>query len=329
MVLRKIEKNRQISVQALVSGYLADCTSQVEVVGQFSNGAINDHFLIRPREGGDLVWRQRNPIVLPAKCQNSLSDEASIVSELNRHHLPWAPELVTKVGSDPVQGLLFEYIDGKDDPKHFSEACDWSQIWKSLAEIMGELHDVRLPTPLMMNLRDNELSKTLASMASWVAGYHHPLSGRISSELNEIVENLSCRTSEPVLCHNDFRMGNFLKSASDQIFLLDWEFASLGEREQDVGWLFAPCWRYSNPGGLESDLAHFVSMYQDLSGHLLDAQRIEFWRYVSQVRWSAIALMQEWRLMQKNQMADYSSEPQQDPLQAFTQAERLKENLIL
>lgn len=100
---------------------------------------------------------------------------------------------------------------------------------------------------------------------------------------------------EIVLCHNDFRTGNYMVDAGGLTGVLDWEFAAWGDPHEDIGWLCAPCWRF---GRLEREVggvgpfAAFAAAYEQRSGRRIDPARRRFWELVATLRWMEIALDQ-------------------------------------
>ena len=98
-----------------------------------------------------------------------------------------------------------------------------------------------------------------------------------------------------VLCHRDFRTGNFLVEQGEMTALLDWEFADLSDRHEDIGWLCARCWRFSNPhltvGGLSS-FASFREAYEREAGQKIDLAAMGCWQVMAEIRWAVIALQQ-------------------------------------
>ncbi len=324
MKLRKVESFRREKVAESISTYLGVESKQLEILGQFSNGAINDHFLFSCSNGDPGVWRERNALALPVDCQNLLKLEAQLIAGLSKQERAWCPALVASIEQHYGEGFILEAINGDSHPKQFYDELENRAFWYQTAQIMAELHDTSLPVEMQEALAPCSLSYVLSSFAEWVEEQAHPMSETIAKELEFIVDDLARAKAASVLCHNDFRMGNLLRSKSGQIFLLDWEFAGLGEREQDIGWLFAPCWRYAKPEAIEENLSVFIESYQELSSIQINEERVGFWRYASQVRWSAIALMQEWRLKQQGLEPDYSEVPQQSPENAIAEARRLK-----
>jgi aminoglycoside phosphotransferase (APT) family kinase protein len=98
-----------------------------------------------------------------------------------------------------------------------------------------------------------------------------------------------------VLCHNDFRTGNYLVSDGQPTGILDWEFAGWGDPLADIGWFCAPCWRFgrrqAEAGGIGT-LDDFLRGYQGESGTLVDRRALPYWMAMATVRWAIIALEQ-------------------------------------
>ena len=115
--------------------------------------------------------------------------------------------------------------------------------------------------------------------------------------LNWLEDNLSewADSSEFVLCHRDFRTGNFLVDEGRCAALLDWEFAGWSDRHEDIGWLCARCWRFGNDhlavGGL-GPFSAFKQAYETESGVGLNIKAIGFWQVMAEIRWAVIALQQ-------------------------------------
>ena len=103
---------------------------------------------------------------------------------------------------------------------------------------------------------------------------------------------------ETVLCHRDFRTGNYMVHEGALTGVLDWEFAGWGDPHEDVAWFCARCWRFSAPqldaGGIAARDV-FYTAYEDASGRTLNAERIAYWETMAHVRWAVIALQQSMR----------------------------------
>jgi len=99
----------------------------------------------------------------------------------------------------------------------------------------------------------------------------------------------------PVLCHHDFRTGNYLVDDGELTAILDWEFAGWGDPHEDIGWFCCKSWRFARldreAGGIAARAA-FYRGYESESGRLIDPHRVRFWEVMASVRWAMIALEQ-------------------------------------
>ena len=106
--------------------------------------------------------------------------------------------------------------------------------------------------------------------------------------------------AEPVLCHHDFRTGNYMLDGGMLTAILDWEFAGWGDPYEDIGWFCCKSWRFARldreAGGI-ADRAPFYRGYESASGRPIDDQRVRFWEVFASVRWAMIALQQTDRHM--------------------------------
>ena len=104
----------------------------------------------------------------------------------------------------------------------------------------------------------------------------------------------------PVLCHRDFRTGNYMLDGAELTGILDWEFAGWGDPDEDIGWFCCKGWRFARldreAGGI-AERAPFYRAYEDASGRRLDPERVRFWEVLANVRWAVIALQQSDRYL--------------------------------
>jgi aminoglycoside phosphotransferase (APT) family kinase protein len=105
---------------------------------------------------------------------------------------------------------------------------------------------------------------------------------------------------ETVLCHHDFRTGNYMLDGTRLSGILDWEFAGWGDPHEDIGWFCCKGWRFARidreAGGI-ADRAPFYRGYEAESGRRIEPQRVFFWEVLASVRWAIIALQQSDRHM--------------------------------
>src|SRR5215472_12643089 len=106
--------------------------------------------------------------------------------------------------------------------------------------------------------------------------------------------------TEPVLCHHDFRTGNYMLQGAVLTGILDWEFSGWGDPHEDIGWFCGKGWRFARldreAGGI-ADRTTFYRGYESESGRRVDPQRVFFWEVLASVRWAIIALQQSDRYM--------------------------------
>ena len=100
---------------------------------------------------------------------------------------------------------------------------------------------------------------------------------------------------ELVLCHRDFRTGNYMLDERGLTAILDWEFAGWGDGAEDLGWFCASCWRFGRDdleaGGV-APRADFYRGYECESGRRIDPDAVHYWEVAAHVRWAVIALLQ-------------------------------------
>lgn len=100
---------------------------------------------------------------------------------------------------------------------------------------------------------------------------------------------------EVVLCHCDFRTGNYMVENGELTGILDWEFAAWSDPMEDIGWFCYRYWRFGaderEAGGI-GDREAFYLGYEAESGRRVDRGAIPYWEIMAAVRWGIIALQQ-------------------------------------
>ena len=109
------------------------------------------------------------------------------------------------------------------------------------------------------------------------------------------IERNAPPAGEVVLCHRDYRTGNYLVEDGRLAAILDWEFAGLSDPMEDLGWFCARSWRFGRvereAGGI-AGRADFYAGYEETAGRRVDAAAVAYWEAVAYLRWAAIALLQ-------------------------------------
>jgi len=98
-----------------------------------------------------------------------------------------------------------------------------------------------------------------------------------------------------VLCHGDFRSGNYMVDQGNVTGILDWEFAAWSDPYEDLGWLCAKSWRFGandkEVGGI-GHKADLFAAYGQAAGHPVDGDTVLYWEAMGMARWAIIALQQ-------------------------------------
>lgn len=101
-------------------------------------------------------------------------------------------------------------------------------------------------------------------------------------------------SSEAVVVHGDFRMGNLLVDRGGITAVLDWELAHLGSAGEDLGWFCSRAWRFGSPlraGGVGS-LEDLLGGYRDAGGVPPTPEEVRWWEAYGTLRWGLICILQ-------------------------------------
>jgi aminoglycoside phosphotransferase (APT) family kinase protein len=101
--------------------------------------------------------------------------------------------------------------------------------------------------------------------------------------------------SDLVLCHGDFRTGNFLVDDTGLTGIIDWELASWGDPMEDLAWFCMKFWRFGRwereAGGLATR-EHFQGGYERVSGRRIDPALARYWDILANLRWAVVSMKQ-------------------------------------
>lgn len=110
------------------------------------------------------------------------------------------------------------------------------------------------------------------------AGFGVSRSGTVEVAFRWLEANTPGRR-EPVLTHNDFRMGNFVLSGERIVAVLDWELAAGGDPVADLTWCFIPVWEPS-----EVDATALFEAYAQASGNSIGADELRWYSVMGYLR---------------------------------------------
>lgn len=103
---------------------------------------------------------------------------------------------------------------------------------------------------------------------------------------------------EPVpqtFVHGDFRLGNLLVDHAGLAAVIDWEFAHVGNPDEELGYLCMRDWRFGNglkrAAGL-TDREPFLQAYEAASGRTVSRASVDWWELMGNIRWGVICMSQ-------------------------------------
>jgi aminoglycoside phosphotransferase (APT) family kinase protein len=103
---------------------------------------------------------------------------------------------------------------------------------------------------------------------------------------------------DPVVSHGDFRIGNVVVSERGLEYLLDWEFAHVGDPVEDVAWPLVRAWRFGADerrlGGV-GDVEPYLESYNELTGRDITIDELLVWEVFGNVKWAIGCLTQSRR----------------------------------
>jgi aminoglycoside phosphotransferase (APT) family kinase protein len=174
-------------------------------------------------------------------------------------------------------------------------------IAERLGRELARIHAIRPPRADLAFLapyEEVEPTQQIAGVRAYLDG--HPTPRPVLEWGVRWLETHIPPLSDPVLCHHDFRTGNYMLDGAALTGILDWEFSGWGDPHEDIGWFCCKGWRFARldreAGGI-ADRARFYQGYQSESGRSVDPRRVFFWEVLASIRWAIIALQQSDRYM--------------------------------
>ena len=174
-------------------------------------------------------------------------------------------------------------------------------IAERLGRELARIHTIRPPRPDLGFLAPYET----AGPARQIAGFRayldsHPAPRPVLEWGIRWLETHLPAPMPPVLCHHDFRTGNYLLDGDRLTGILDWEFAGWGDRARGYrlvllqGLALCP----ARPRSRRDRRSRAVlPRLREQSGAVIDPLRVRFWEVLASVRWAVIALQQSDRHM--------------------------------
>ena len=289
-------------------------------IEKLSGGAIQENWLLKLQitggsHDGHQSWVLRTDAASAVAVSNSRSDEFRLLRAAFLQGVT-VPEPLYFCSDNAVLGqpfFIMTAMPGQAQARKLVRSPGLAEqgleLVAQLGHIMAKLHSITPQTKfktkglgseeLLFFLPRHEGSAASFQIAQMRAaldnlGTAHPV---LEYSLNWLEDHLPiwADAASPVLCHRDFRTGNFLIEDGKCTALLDWEFAGWSDRHEDIGWLCARCWRFGNeklPVGGLGTFSAFQKAYEAASGQLLNVTAIGYWQVMAEIRWAVIALQQ-------------------------------------
>lgn len=170
---------------------------------------------------------------------------------------------------------------------------DRARLARELAANLARLHQIKPPHPCLAFLKTTLARDNIAHYRAYLDTLPepHPV---LEWALRWCEINAAAR-EEVTFIHRDYRTGNYLVHHGHLAGVLDWEFAGFGNPLEDVGWIFAKCWRFARPdlpvGGIANP-GDFLGEYERVSGRKVTERDLVYWQVMAHLRWAMIALQQ-------------------------------------
>ncbi|MBW7469730.1 phosphotransferase family protein [Marinobacter sp. F4218] len=284
---------------------------------RLSGGAIQDNFgLTLELEGGDRPGRQA--FVIRQDAPSGVAESLSRPEEFRVLQAAFeagvtAPEPLWLCEDTEVSGRVFYVMtraSGSASPRKLVKGDLTEDQRRHLVCRFGaelaRLHTVRPPVASLDFLAMPEPENPALSRVALYRRYLEEI-GEPHPVLEWALNWLEDHAPEPgptVLCHCDFRTGNYMVDGGELTAVLDWEFAAWSDPCEDLGWLCSRSWRFGGDarvvGGI-GDKQDLLDSYREVSGVDLDPASVSYWEVMALVRWAMIALQQARRHMSGEQ----------------------------
>ena len=287
-------------------------TVEITALSPLGGGALQENWGLDARfAGGALNGDQR--LVLRTDAATGIAASLTRLQEFAVLQAAFAagvtvPEPLFASEDHAVWGKSFfimRRVNGTAAPDRLTGDLTLDPVFPALAERLGRelarIHMIRPPRPDLAFLAPYAEVRPTRLIAGFRAYLdRHPAARPVLEWGIRWLETHILPSAEPVLCHHDFRTGNYMLDGATLTAILDWEFAGWGDPHEDIGWFCCKGWRFARldreAGGI-AERAPFYQAYESESGRSIDPRRVRFCEVFASVRWAIIALQQSDRHM--------------------------------
>jgi aminoglycoside phosphotransferase (APT) family kinase protein len=305
------EDRRAVLARFLAAASGADTVEVTELV-PLRGGAIQENWAVDARfSGGAFAGKQR--LVLRTAAPTGVAASLGRLEEFAVLKAAFAagvtvPEPLWASDDPAIMGKPFftmRRVEGTAAAHRITRDPALDPVLPMIAERLGRelgrIHTIRPPRADLGFLAPSEK----VGPAHQIAGFRtyldsHPTPRPVLEWGIRWLETHIPPPTDPVLCHHDFRTGNYMLDGTALTGILDWEFSGWGDPHEDIGWFCCKGWRFARldreAGGI-ADRAPFYRGYEKESGRSVDPRRVFFWEVLASIRWAVIALQQSDRYM--------------------------------
>ncbi len=300
--------------QALAA-YIASASGadgvEVESAAKLSGGSVQEGWRVDAScRGGRLAGTHR--LVLRADAPTHLAASRSRAEEFALLRAAHAsdvkvPEPLSCCDDTAVLGrpfFLMRWMPGIAAGAALARNATWDGKRDALAAELGRqlahIHRITPPRPDLAFLGSPPVDPAtlrLALYRRWLDEFDDP--HPVAEWALRWLAQQKPAPAEIVLCHGDFRTGNYLATETGISAILDWEFADWGDPHEDIGWLCCKSWRF---GAIEREVGGiagrdvFYRAYESTGGRPVDPDRVRYYELMASLRWLILALQQRERL---------------------------------
>lgn len=195
-----------------------------------------------------------------------------------------------------IVGQLGGYAQGRDMVRDPTVEEKGEKLAEALGRELAKIHSVRPPGQDLDFLKLPEGSPARVYVEEMRSSLDTISEPRPALEyVLTWLERNAPEADDIVLCHGDFRTGNFMAEGGDLTGILDWEFCHWGDRHMDIGWFCARCWRFGADEREAGGIGSREALYRGYNAHsdkAIDAGIIPYWEILAATRWAVVALLQ-------------------------------------
>ena len=289
-----------------LQGFLAHASGEpgLEITGlaKLAGGTVQQNWRVEAAwPGGTARWVLRTAEAQGVEDSLGAAHEFEVmkVAHAAGVRLPtprWLCVDASVIGQD---FFVMDCLDGAAEPhKLFAAALDRHRdtIIEDVGEQLGRLHTVTpepgalpflTPPPAQVAL------DTVARLRAYLDQHELPHPA-IEFGLRWLERNAP-PAEAAVLCHGDFRTGNYMVHDGRLQGILDWELGHWGDPHEDLGWFCQRFFRFGKVGkeaGGMTNREPLLRGYQRTSGRTIDPSVMAYWDIMANVKWAVVSLQQ-------------------------------------